>query len=483
MLNTGLAIRQPHDSLYSRLRCFFMSNWGLSLSTIKQELRRVAPPGLMPRPGQLVTLVEQYQRQFCERHGIIYVAAEPFPLTAPIRTCPRCAAMGYHTAAFQWPWVIRCPVHHVALTNHCPVCRHAWPTVLQLARCGCPGCGWRSRYDLAAGATVGERGRRAISWVVELAQSTPSPPPARLVSATPRPYAQNEHIPLAPPHPLFASSYGSCHPRRRLPLLTLGARFSGMLRRRFSVALSRRSRDLLLNPDNLAPLDQLVRDRVAARIRRAIAPYCGQRFPLLTHMDIEFDGIDQHTNCYLFAYVYWCRLVKDRARGAMPPGYPSRYFELNGEHRYPLMPIPMDYLEFGAGDSPHETAGPTAAKQLIPLGMRHLIYECDLWLCFKHILTYFDALKAAQEYLGWSSLYKRLPSGDQGSRPYAEGLAVYHDTPKTLLLVLPRSYCCLTFDDLGLYESSPLGSSRDRSREHISLRRQLLLQHTGEERV
>ncbi len=59
----------------------------------------------------------------------------------PIRTCPDCAAHGYHTALFQLPSIQSCPWHGCALSDRCPVCRQ--PTLGQpdamgrMGRCAC----------------------------------------------------------------------------------------------------------------------------------------------------------------------------------------------------------------------------------------------------------------------------------------------------------------------------------------------------------
>jgi hypothetical protein len=459
MLNTGLALRQPGDSLYSRLRCFFMSNWGVPLAVIRQELHRLSKPGQVTRPGHLLALVEQHQREYCRRYRIPYASSDALPLSAAVRTCPVCAVIGYHSIVFQWPWLSRCPVHGVALTLTCPVCGRPWPSAIQLARCQCHGCGWRSPYDPSVATSLDTAAYSCISVVANYARATRALPQWHLIAASSFSLAQNEHSPPTLSDPLFASTYGQRSSQVRVMLWKFGVHMTGMRLHRFPRMISAPCRALLMDSTYVARQDQVVRDRVAARLHQRLAAFGAQPPPCTDLSAHDYEGIDRHTNCYHLAYAYWCTLVNAPARAEIHWGYASRYFELNGKRQYPLIPQPMCYMIHDVEAGLRRDESP---RHLLPLGMRNLIYELDLWLCFKALVKYFDTLKAAQECLGWSSMHARLPAWARPGAPYGVGISAYREGPDTLVLQVPRHYYRLEFDDLTLHEVHPDKSMGDR---------------------
>lgn len=450
MLNTGLALQKKHDSIYSRVRCFFISNWGVTLNAVKQELRSRDADTIGTRPGYLVKLVEQHQQDFCALHGITYIPAGPLSLNEPIRNCPACAQVGYHSTIFQWNWLTHCPVHRLPLSERCPTCRQHWPSLMQITQRHCSNCGWKTQCKPALIAESPMDDFTILSAVYDTQLSIPKNYQTCLQSLFTFPHTLYMHDVPPVNHPLFASHACAIRPQHRLPLIKSGMTLQGMFMRRFS------SKPLdhkcLTNPERLHQLDAMIREKVSARIRRCIAEHCHQPMQIPTQIDIDYEGIDKNTNCYLYAYLYWSILVNNKYVGKYQQPK-SRYFELDANARYPLIPLPMHYIEVmtNARDT-FSSSEVISQKRPIPLSIRNLIYELDLWLCFKSILKYFDTLKSAQGGGTQHVLYESLPYWARPGELYSDGISVYCCDARTFILLAPRAYFQMRLDDMDLYE-------------------------------
>lgn len=65
------------------------------------------------------------QQRFFDAHAHSWARA--LAQDEHFRFCPECLRHGYHTAVFQMPSLIRCPVHRNRLVEVCPKCRSATP--------------------------------------------------------------------------------------------------------------------------------------------------------------------------------------------------------------------------------------------------------------------------------------------------------------------------------------------------------------------
>lgn len=63
------------------------------------------------------------------------------------RQCLACAEHGFHTFLFDYPWMSRCPVHDIDLTDRCPTCHDLWPTAAGVASRKCKVCGTHRELD------------------------------------------------------------------------------------------------------------------------------------------------------------------------------------------------------------------------------------------------------------------------------------------------------------------------------------------------
>ncbi|WP_070988550.1 hypothetical protein [Halofilum ochraceum] len=129
LVNLGRLFERPYESRYSMLRRCLSANPGIPLSAIEVTLRRVVPDR-----GSLFERVAALQ---AANDGD---GASPARGRSP-RQCPACAAALYHSDVYALPWLERCPIHHCAFTECCPVCARPWPPWEKLAARDCPHCG------------------------------------------------------------------------------------------------------------------------------------------------------------------------------------------------------------------------------------------------------------------------------------------------------------------------------------------------------
>lgn len=441
MLNTGLALLHPYHSLYSRYRCFLMSNGHLTLAGIKQALQQHAAPGDYRQPGYLVALAEDHQQRFCNALGIPYHAPAPIPLSVPVRNCSACAAIGYHSRCFEWRWVSHCPVHRLPLVEHCSRCHQRWPALTALANRNCPLCG-RGGYDLNDSLPTLNSPYAALSIFDKIEQEYRCAPRFRLRGSGSTRFALDYHDPVPIDHPMFASVFCTTRPELRSELLALGVPFADILAYRFSCTTA------VADAVNVTGAEAAhSRAQVAAQIQRGIETLRGKPLRALSRVNMEYDGMDQDTDCYRYAYLYWRNLVTQPPGVGIHRGHESRFFQMNAPATYPLIPCPMDTIEHLVALE-HAQFGTTEVMDAspVPLALHLLVYKLDLWVCFKSLLTYFERLKQALLSSSGPAFYDHLPPWAQPGACYSDGISLYREADTWVLLV-PRHYCQLTFSD------------------------------------
>lgn len=154
-VNVGHCFARPYESRYAMLRRCLVVNPGVPLSTIDARLR-----ALLGIRGSILSRVCALQ---------LSPAPADWPRDLYVnqsyrRQCPQCAQQLYHTDIYALPWLVRCPIHHCAFTEKCPVCHQPWPDRVALAKRDCPGCG-----------------RASIKYLTNLLQSTDYRPIGEIV--------------------------------------------------------------------------------------------------------------------------------------------------------------------------------------------------------------------------------------------------------------------------------------------------------------
>ncbi|MEX2576465.1 MAG: hypothetical protein WD382_07450 [Halofilum sp. (in: g-proteobacteria)] len=139
-VNAGHAFAKPYESYYAMARRCLTANPGVSWGCIQAMLRRTQPAA-----------------SSIDRLARIQLDSIATPTAAGLalrglhrRQCPACAGALYHTAVFLLPWLTHCPVHHCALTEHCPQCGCRWPDLAEMERRDCPRCGRLPLHRLVA---------------------------------------------------------------------------------------------------------------------------------------------------------------------------------------------------------------------------------------------------------------------------------------------------------------------------------------------
>ncbi|MEH6651138.1 MAG: hypothetical protein V7707_14020 [Motiliproteus sp.] len=144
MINSGVLLIKPYASGYSRLRCFHIVNHlyrspqlaNALTARLREQYRTHLPSGTA-----LYQAVTTMQQEALTQGVTTLPDDEPLTYSKPIKCCPECAAIGYHTPIFDIPWCRFCPVHGALLRRNCPSCRQPWRTLSDLASNSCHLCG------------------------------------------------------------------------------------------------------------------------------------------------------------------------------------------------------------------------------------------------------------------------------------------------------------------------------------------------------
>lgn len=123
MINLGICFHRPHQSLESKLRCFYVGNPARSSIEISAQIRKEIPNSFRrERP-----LVENFQKLLNVRTGVQHLSQRYTGLE--YKNCAQCASRGYHAELFNFTWLTRCPIHITeAITTYCPECLLPWQT-------------------------------------------------------------------------------------------------------------------------------------------------------------------------------------------------------------------------------------------------------------------------------------------------------------------------------------------------------------------
>lgn len=132
----GKFFERPYESLDSVWRRFLTVNPGVTYSRVRRGIMRNA---------KYLYAVEHALLGHCQSPGLPRLARE---FNEPRRQCPKCARSLYHCSLFNLPWLARCPLHDVSLTDTCPDCSRPWPSPSEMGDRGCATCGCPSISDL-----------------------------------------------------------------------------------------------------------------------------------------------------------------------------------------------------------------------------------------------------------------------------------------------------------------------------------------------
>jgi len=142
-LNYGKGLQRPFESSYSIFRRFLIANPTLSISNMRKFLRQSNEFDY----SLLDSVIKRNEiPSKSKRLASLGVKNSNGTLKSIVLHCPVCAQQGYHTDIFRLPWISCCPIHHVPLSDKCPVCNQEWPTLYDIIKRDCPGCGKKLDY-------------------------------------------------------------------------------------------------------------------------------------------------------------------------------------------------------------------------------------------------------------------------------------------------------------------------------------------------
>lgn len=442
MLNTGLSLRRPFESDYGAFKRFLNSNNNLSKTRLADNLRLYAKSNEFHYPGYHSLLALRHEMAFCQRNHIPYL--QPTPVCdREVRNCWKCASIGYHSYLYQWMWLDRCPIHNKRISTRCRRCGKHWPRLHELINRRCSTCGGHSTRDQLKrlGGFVNHREFDTLNAVKNMELDYSASVKLRLLNtkAVWCPFILDEHrcVPVDNQH--FASVAASQSEETCQALSDMNVRFRKAVKMTFDLAVENRSPDA----ENTLSQEQknAARERVIRKINRAVANTTGNRQQMSFQRDIEFRGISAETNIYLFAFTVWHCIISERPGGrrAYMPGL--RYFQTCLGEDLPLIPVPMDrYSIEGQGE----------ATWPAPVALQTVVYEIDLWCCYKSILKYFDALKRNIEPSNWSHFLKDLPDWAYPGRHYSSAVSTFLREDGTIELIIPPSVIEVSFKSLKL---------------------------------
>ncbi len=451
MLNTGLTLRKPLESTYGAAHRFLAANSGIKIPDMLKELRAFEHNNEFHYPGYYSLLAQRHEQQFCQQHQLPYILPEPIPYALKIRNCAQCAAIGYHSMTYQWKWLTHCPVHKIPLTEQCPACHRPWPSVSELLRCHCAICGWPiSRHQLIqADAFTASWPAFETLQVIKLEYQ--SRVKVRLTALANSIYALDEHQCVSIMHQDFASIYAQQFPARRRQLVSENYSLQKVTRFVFPFPLDGKKNHWRNDRDSLYQQVLGLRDHVSGQIVTAIEEYRQRPLEIPSFYDMEFFGLNEQTDSYLLAFLYWRKLVNTGIGSNRKPPR-SKYFDV-GTGTHPLIPVPMCNLAVATDSENDLDSGFNLPSRLpAPLGLTLKVYELDLWWCFRSILKYFDTLKVHRESTSLSRLYQELPEWAWPGANYNDGISVFLNEYNKLELIMLASRLKYTLDDLELQE-------------------------------
>ncbi len=174
MLNTGILLKKPGESVYARYRRFAIANHGLHVSYQAIRMALIAQSSCRGYSGRItsVQLAQEYEKnRICEDSLRVETPIFAASVTTVIKkNCVRCAEVGYHSDVFDILWVSTCPIHNEPLTYKCTNCNNTWPTAYTLYSHDCNVCGVRLSTDklVARGAFRDQEGYESLSKLHEV---------------------------------------------------------------------------------------------------------------------------------------------------------------------------------------------------------------------------------------------------------------------------------------------------------------------------
>jgi len=146
-MNTGSLLKKPGESAYSRYRRFLIANRGCykSINLIRNEI--IQQSSALSKFSQLKetdltpALAFAYELLVENKDKSDLIDSSVPRHYKPIKNCPKCSEISFHSNIFQLPWVSKCPIHNQKLVEKCVECGKEFPPSSKLLSNNCKSCG------------------------------------------------------------------------------------------------------------------------------------------------------------------------------------------------------------------------------------------------------------------------------------------------------------------------------------------------------
>lgn len=150
-MNTGLLLKKPGESAYSRYRRFAIANHGSykTATQIKEALllEKSIKNKVLNHNDVLSTpeIARQFEKARILNGNLDAMLPESKISSGfrPSKHCQKCTEIGYHSNLFELSWISECPYHRALLTEKCSTCNRELPASSDLLATLCPSCGTR----------------------------------------------------------------------------------------------------------------------------------------------------------------------------------------------------------------------------------------------------------------------------------------------------------------------------------------------------
>jgi hypothetical protein len=152
MISTGLVLRKPGESRYAQFRRLLIANQvalespskfrSFLIQQISEYTDNNYKVGHRALSFHISSKIESIQlvELGIEKNSYLDFERNSFQFRAR-RNCQRCSELIYHNRAYDFDWLVNCPIHGEPLTKKCRVCLKEWPSSLALLKSDCAACG------------------------------------------------------------------------------------------------------------------------------------------------------------------------------------------------------------------------------------------------------------------------------------------------------------------------------------------------------
>ena len=443
-INTGRVLSRPWQSASSKIRCVLLANMSVDRKELAPWLKAngLTQDSTGIRPDW--------------RFETVSLSAEsprfPKSRVTPFRNCPACSRIGFHCDLYNYPWMVRCPLHpDQVIRDRCPECHCRWFADITWSN-SCETCGNRivvkqlinnnafdpplnmqAIADIAHALQLGEWRPVELSEICNcpsryLTGSFQVPQdsvyyPSLIAALMPerRRLFERYHIPLTPCDVLTEPVSTAYDPDKDGNGLCIND-----FNRLFHASTWERS--LLAAADKT--LLQLVRQR-------------DQCLPINSEILGLVEWWVNQASHWQLAYLFWKHLsAYRRSRDTYRKSYYLSFvFDNDLYNREPLLlPCPIVQTGLAFADDAHSCATPEI--MWTPSPIKRKIFEIDAWMLFIKIFFHVDRLLCQRMDTQFHTVLHCLPEHiHDANYSHGQDIGLFINNDYKLSLIYPRALC------------------------------------------